>query len=213
MALNSVFKVAMVGSYFSSDVVLTSHYRQTLANTSVESDTDSLAAAVAEDVLPLLIPILVPAVTISRIEVRSLVPPGGTLVGTDLPLSEDNVGIQDDDGLPPSVAIVIRRRTAQLGRKFRGRQYIPGTAVGWMLDGELNPANISGPLTDYANALKAVVQHTGITGSPTFAPVIAALDAAAISPTPGVRNTLITTVEIDPIYRSQRRRQAGVGES
>jgi len=212
MALNSVFKVAIVGTYFGQEIVLTSHYRQTLANTSVESDTDSLAVAVQEDVLPSLIQCCVFDMIFNRIEVRSLVPPGGVLLGTDLALTEDNVGTQDATGMPPSVAIVLRRRTAQLGRKYRGRQYLPATPLDWLQDGGVDPtAAAAQPLT-YANTLKAVVQHTGVSGSPTFAPVIAALDGTAITPTPGVRNTLITSVEVDLVYRNQRRRQAGVGE-
>lgn len=211
MAVNNVFKVAIVGSYAGQEMVLTSHYRQSTANTSVETDHASLLAAVRLTVVPALVLAVVSDMTLVRAESRLFIPPGGPLTGEDVDIAADGPGALAPPGMPPTVAVVLQRKTALLGRKYRGRQYLPATPVAEQVDHLVASAFAAGALLDYANSLKASLIHTGVSGAPTFIPVVAAFDPLVIVPTPGVRWTDVTRVAVDRIYRSQRRRQQGVG--
>lgn len=207
MPTNTVWKVATVLTYQGQECVLTSHYRQLGPNTSSETDADSLAAAYAEDVLPALLDCMTTEATVNTIEVRQFVPAGSPMTGNDLPISPVAPGTIAPPGMPPSVAILLQRGTAFLGRKARGRQYVPATPVAEQEGALVTSAFAGGPMLDYGNTLKADITHTGVSGAPSFRPVVAALDPTIVTPVPGVRTTDITKVKVDRVYRSQRRRQ------
>lgn len=102
------------------------------------------------------------------------------------------------DSLPPSVTVVIARRTFDRGPAGRGRIFLPGVPEAWHDSGAITDAgaaiiqakmdDLLLPLTEGGNTLIPVLWHRGLNTS--------------------------TAVEIwtfDRVLRSQRRREIGIG--
>jgi hypothetical protein len=209
MAVGDVFKVAASGDLYGQLIVNVFHYQQQTGNSSGLSEVESLARAWNDQVFPDLLATVGESMQYGTIEARSFVPAGGVLVGFDLPVT--GVGELDDPTLPPTVAVVIRKRTGRLGRRYRGRNYFAGVAASDVASGAL--VTSGGTPTRWgalATAILASIVWTA-TGSPTFIPVVAALDPSVVVTPVGVRATPVTTTFLDQILRSQRRREIGVG--
>jgi len=209
MAVGDLFRLAAVGGLNGQQIVNVFHYQQTTANTSGVTETESLARAWNAQVFPDLLAAITSDAQYGIIESRSFVMPGGVLVGYDLPVS--TVGGEDPPTLPPTVAVVIRKKTSRLGRKYRGRNYFAGVAVADVSAGSLVT---SGTTLTRWNALATAMLVNPVwtaSGSPTFTPVIAAYDKDEDGVPIALRSQPLTTTFLDMILRSQRRREIGVG--
>jgi len=208
MAVGDIFRIALVGGLNSQEVVNVFHYRQTTANSSVNSDVKSAALAFRDVMLPLVADAMSRDVQYGVIESRSFIPPGGPMVGWDEAVSEP--GHVDEDAAPPTVAVVIRKKTAFLGRKYRGRNYFAGVPVVDIVSGKIGVGHES-LWQNLRDGMAGTIAASGVAGTPTFAPVIAALDSSVIVTPVGVRWQAITQCVLDLVLRSQRRREIGVG--
>lgn len=209
MAVNDVFRVAVVGSLHGQQIVSVFHYKQATNNVTANSDVKELALAWKADVMTPYVEAMSQDYTGLVIEARSMPIGGAPMVGHDQ--TEAVVGDVAQDALPPASAAVIRRITGFLGRKYRGRLFMPAVPVGWVSEGRITDAGGIAIYGSLANAMKAVIDSPNA-GAPTFTPVIAAYEYTPplVHPT-SVRSTVITGCTLDKIVRSQRRREIGVG--
>lgn len=207
MAAGDVFRIAVTGGLNAQSIVNVFHYKQTTPNTSGLSNVESLARAFATNFQDPYINAASLDASWGVIESRTFNPPAVPLEGFDLGVTW--VGGGEDPACPPTVAVVIRKKTSFLGRKYRGRNYFAGIQTTNVFEGRVTVAGIA-PWEALRDAMAATIVHT-VAGSPSFAPCIAALDASVVVAPVGVRNTVITSCFLDTVLRSQRRREIGVG--
>lgn len=207
MAVGDIFRLAHVGGYLGQSLVNVHHYRQTTANSSGMGEPESLARAFNLSIVPALALLLTDHVSWGAIEARTFNAPGVPITGYDLTLS--STGAIDNVGCPPTVAIVVRKKTGFLGRKYRGRSFFAGMPIADIDSGKIAPGKIA-DWQDFADTLATPITWS-LGGSPTFTPVIAALDGSVIVAPVGVRWNTVTSCLVDDILRSQRRREIGVG--
>lgn len=108
-------------------------------------------------------------------------------------------GTAGGDPLPPQIALCITLRTAQAGRSFRGRSYIPGFAE--------SVNNVSGQITSAVagvdfiaaiqSALVAQSLNLGVLSRPREAP---------LTPSAGFITPVTSIVARDSVWDTQRRR-------
>jgi len=115
-------------------------------------------------------------------------------------------GAVSENSLPSEVTAVVKLKTAFAGRKYRGRMYMAGVPVTFETD-----SLITGAGQTLYNTLSSVLD--GVLGiavggiSYEFTPIILHRSA------PGTWTDILnTTGLVDPILRSQRRRQPGKGQ-
>lgn len=208
MAVGDHFRLALVGTYAAQQIVNVFHYRQTTVNVSGNTDVNELASAFSGGTLTDLLAATVNAYTANTIESRTFPLPGIALMGVDVP-----VGLTGDlatPGMPPSVAVVLKRLTAFLGRKYRGRIFLVGCPRTAVTGGTITDA---GQLTLYSNfsaRLNSAIT-SGNAGAPTFQPELNVVVPLVPGPGFGYRATDVTNAVVTTILRSQRRREVGVG--
>ena len=207
------FRLAVVGALAAQQIVNVFHYRQSTGNTSTLSDVESLARAWDAKFLSgsaRLINVQAQAMAWKTIESRTFPLPGDPLLGYDL--ATTLTGVVEEVALPPTVAAVIRRKTARLGRAYRGRIFIAGLGIGTTASGLINDAGTITDLGDLATALFASLTWTA-GGSPTFIPEIATILKSGPGPvfTYTYRANDIVSATVDLVLRSQRRREVGRG--
>lgn len=207
MAVGDIFRTAIIGALNAQSVVNVQHWRQSTANSSGLSEVESLARGVDRSIVEQMALYQSNDVIYGAIESRTFNAPGVPISGYDLAISR--AGGIESPACPPTVAVVVRKRTAYLGRKYRGRNYIAGIPVESVEVGQVN----AGALSDWVDTAglfsQSITWTTG--GSPTFQPVIAALDGSVIVAPVGVRWNVIISSALDRVLRSQRRREIGVG--
>jgi len=211
MPVNAAYRVAVTGGLFSQLVVNTFGYQQMDGNTTGDSDMTQLGKAIDAVIVPNLYTVQGDLMIYAFAEIRRVAPAGGPIDGLDFTLTPGNGAIEEPP-LPPSCAVVIRRKTSFLGRKYRGRIYIPGVAQTLTANGVVL-AGAGG--MNQMNALALILQGTivsGDTGGPTWRPVLLARDASVTGgDNPGWRVNPVTLCQADNKLRSQRRREIGVG--
>lgn len=113
-------------------------------------------------------------------------------------------GLLAAQSLPPSVTANTKRQVGLIGRVNRQRNYWPGVSEAQHSEGQLTAVGI----TAWNNVAQRLVQEfpTDIVGQ-TFTPVLTGIGPGG-GPT-SIRDLFIATV--DPVLRSQRRREIGVG--
>jgi hypothetical protein len=120
---------------------------------------------------PLVVPLMGPN-TSYRGNVVSTLPPLATWAPATT--ADALVGSAGDLALPSQVSLLISKKTAKGGRKFRGRMYIP--FPGRDLEDMSAPGQLTGPaatnLTNLALALEATYTRTVGINSVTFAPIV-----------------------------------------
>ncbi len=208
MAIGDHFRVAFSGLLAGQQIVSVWHYRQGSANTSANSDVKSLALGFEASVVPSIQAAVTADFTYGTIESRSFPLPPVPVVGYDEVLT-DSGGVAGVS-LPPSVAIVLRRRTAFLGRKYRGRMFLAGVDVATITDGVVSDVGQIALLDTLGGKLHTAFAFTAI-GSPTFVPEICTILYDEPTDTYSYRATDVTGYDLDKIVRSQRRREIGRG--
>lgn len=207
------FRLAISGTLAAQQIVNVFHYRQSTGNTSTLSDVESLARAFDAKFITgsaRLVNVQAQAMAWKVMESRTFPLPGDPLLGYDLATAV--TGVVEEVALPPTVAAVVRRKTARLGRAYRGRIFVAGLGVGTTASGIINDAGTITDLGDLATALFASITWTA-GGSPTFVPEICTIINTGTVPVPvwAYRANDIVTATVDLVLRSQRRREVGRG--
>lgn len=212
MALGDHYRLAVVGDLAGQQVVNVYHYRQTSANTSANSDVASLAIAFDELALAtdVLTDPLSDDLTWQLLQSRSFPLPGTPPVGSDRAVNYP--GLRASPALPPSNAVVVKRKTAFLGRAYRGRIFLPGLPSAAAVDGLITAAGTyQAEIGVIASFLKTPIQAAAA-GSPSFQPELCKVIPKPIPPPDFMyQATDVTASGFDKIIRSQRRREIGVG--
>ena len=209
MPVGAVYRVAVNSRLYDQLIVNVLHYQQSTANGTADSDMKKLADAYEATVKESLRSVTIMGFSQKLLEVRTMPIPPVALEGYDRVLA-DGEGLLDENGIPPSGCVVVRKRTAKLGLAYRGRMYVAGVSQEQVSAGQL----LETPYTDlwlpFAGVLKNAIVDVA-SGSPTFSPVLSKL-----VPIEGGGFELLTTpiisCDVDPVIRSQRRREVGVGE-
>lgn len=208
--IGDVFRVAYLQKLFGQLIVNTFGYRQSTANATVNSDQSELATAFQVNIVDAIANATAAGLTAGTLEVRTVPPFGDPITGVDIPLVV--AGNREDPPCPPTVAVVIRRRTSFLGRRFRGRIYIAGIAAADQASGVIAGVD---PLANFAAVAAAIggpIASANV-GAPSFEPVlIGRIPAQRSLPQTGWLITPITSADKDNTLRSQRRREIGRGD-
>lgn len=207
MAVGDCFRVACLGDLNDQLIVNVFHYRQATANTSTLSNLESLARAVNAGPLAAIAVASAENMSWFKIESRTFTVPTTPLSGFDLDISVN--GGQEDVPAPPTVAWVVRKKTALLGRKYRGRNYFAGIGLTSIEEGKIAAASLTN-FTAAKDAIAASITWTAA-GSPSFVPCIAALFRPAPGDPVELRQNDVISTFLDRTLRSQRRREIGVG--
>jgi len=211
MPVNAAYRCALIAGLDGQTMVNVFGYQQTSGNTTGDSDMTQLGKAFEGVVLTSLVTCWADQVSYGTLEIRRVAPAGGPISGIDY-VPTPGTGTIEEPAVPPSVAVVIRRRTEFLGRKYRGRIYHFGLPLSFCANGQVN---LLSPGMTEMTALATILEGTivsGDAGAPTFRPVLLAKDASiVVGDNPGWRVTPLVTTQVDRILRSQRRREVGVG--
>lgn len=145
MAVDDVFKVAVLGSFGNGHPwVMTHHYIQQAAET-YDTAAEDLANEFLLGPATVLAQIMSVNDTIDTIEVRQVI---GGLEGYDLPANLP--GEESGDGLPPQVCPLVKWSTGYVGRRNRGRSYFPAGVETSQIAGELT-VTFKGAVQNVAN--------------------------------------------------------------
>jgi len=211
MPVNAAYRCALNAGLDGSQMVNVFGYQQTSGNSTGDTDMTQLGKAFESVVLSSMVTCWADQVSYGFLEIRRVAPVGGPISGIDYAFTP-GTGTVEEPAVPPSVSVVIRRKTEFLGRKYRGRIYLFGCPQTYQTNGALI-AGAGG--VDIFQALATILQGTivsGDAGAPTFRPVLLARDASiTVGDNPGWRVTPIVSTLLDTILRSQRRREVGVG--
>lgn len=130
-------------------------------------------------------------------------------VGTPITLtytsSNPTGGASGSSPLPPQLSVVTSHRTGQIGRKGRGRMFIPGPATGTMVNSVIASSAVSGFLAAQVAFLEGVMIGTLTPDNPHVRP--------AIIGAPWTQYALITSVDVGNVFDTQRRRRAQLLEA
>lgn len=144
---------------------------------------------------------------VTTTDYRSVVAEGQVISPTryvvQLYIPAHTTGNVDGPALPPTNAVVIRKKTPAAGRKYRGRWFVPAVPAAYTVGGTLTVDGAAAYVAAYAQ-LATVYTVTGAGGSVVLAPVVFNLRAIA-------NKSFINQVELDTILRVQRRREVGHG--
>lgn len=124
-------------------------------------------------------------------------------------VSQETGAGEDIDGgasLPPQDAAVISKLTANAGRAYRGRVYLGGLGIERQ-DG----ARWNAVFVQMLNTYGAAMIQTRVTPNATYRPCLYAL-LPGQPPTVKGRVTPLTAFRVNPIVRTQRRRQVDRGD-
>jgi len=106
------------------------------------------------------------------------------------------------DALPPACCLVIKKKTAFAGRRFRGRFFCPMLSESDQANGLFGGANVIA-LTSALDGLLGFLKSTA--GDGEYIPVIFPKGGTSASA------KIVTNTSRDDVVRQQRRREVGVG--
>lgn len=188
MAVNDVYRGTIKMNAPSNDAQNVIHYRVTTAS---GSEAEDLATILEADWWDSIRAVMSTLYTGNSIEVRGVTDPNQ---GFDLPLTTN--GGSASEALPFQNAAIVRWRTTQVGRSFRGRNYLPGMTEAGQSGGVLT------------SATQTVLQQImdGVLDIGPGGPGGAAFRLVVYSRKLGTNN-LVNTAQVMPNLRTQRRRQ------
>jgi hypothetical protein len=208
MTIGHTYRVNTRGTARQQRVQFGLHLRQDGAT----GDPTTLASHWITNIVPLVIAATSVEVNWNDVQVADTSPSGDATVIAGI--TQPAPGTQTGEMLPTQNAIVVQLRSAQKGRRTRGRFYLPGIS-------ELNHAGgvVTGTQQSAVSSLAAaLLTFYGPTGSQgSFHLVIYSpiqLTAPAPRPFKPKETELVTPVNslvMDTTVRTQRRRAIGVG--
>lgn len=196
MASGSIYKVALLGSdFFGNDLVTTLHYRAE-ENTIFDTQAQDLAQAVVEDLEEPFLDTFAGGCTLNGITVRGVTDP---LEGWDEIFNTPQSGTVAGDPMPTYVSPRITWLTGVVGRRFRGRQFL------WPITDSVFVVNawtsaFEALLNSYASAANLI--GDGI-GTAQYQQVVYSRTYDIATP--------VVSHRINPYPGTQRRRSPGVG--
>lgn len=110
--------------------------------------------------------------------------------------------------LPPQISIVASHRTGQIGRKGRGRMFLP--ALG---SGALNASTGYGRMSNGAQTAALAAQIALLTDTQLDVPGAGFWCLPAVTGTPWDKYALITQVQVGDVFDTQRRRRNQLSEA
>lgn len=120
MAIGDVYKLAVVGAFgLGQEFVNTFHYR--CEDAGAGDFPSDLALSWQLTALPNYLDLLMDSSLVVQIEVRQVT--GSPLASNDLVINE--TGANSGEQLPPQVCPLVSWRTGLIGRRNRGRSYLP----------------------------------------------------------------------------------------
>lgn len=119
---------------------------------------------------------------------------------TDLP----SPGAVPTEGLPNGTALVIKLATENIGRSFRGRNYIPGLPQSAVVNSFYQP----GQVVPVVNAYNTLIGQLEVLGFPMV--VISRKSNNVLRPF-GIITNVTSATNVSMGTRSQRRRNPGIG--
>jgi hypothetical protein len=105
---------------------------------------------------------------------------------------------------PSTVTMVFRRKLLLAGRRYQGRVFIPGVPTANILNSQLTAAFLASQEVEdtFVGMLDVLEAQVGIEGIPSL---------AVPNGTSWDNRGAINAIELDPVLRSQRRREVGRG--
>lgn len=194
MAVNDVYKVALVGRVAQDDIVITHHYRMTAFGSSEATSQQELIDEWVTNCQGLWLGLSYGDYVMDYIGVKNV-----TQNMDELTQEIDLNGTQSGEGMPNFVSPVVSLRTGFAGRSNRGRNYLPPPSEGNCQGNNIVLA-MATAIRDYYNA--AIALGPGATGA-TFGMTVY---SRVLSSDKMVTNFLVRT----PLG-TQRRRRIGVG--
>jgi len=167
-----------------------------------EADLGVLADLVQGWVSAQLVPILCNIVTFVSVKATDMSSETGPSV--TVPISGDAVGDLTASAVPAQVAAVISFYTPKRGRSYRGRNYMFGFPLSYLLDGSTLESTSAQAFTDAYNTLAALL------GADFQQLVILSRYEGGVRRTTGV-STGVTSIVGKTRIATQRRRIVGVG--
>jgi len=194
MAVGDIHQVTVVQELHSQTVLNVFHYRITAVGVG-NADANLLAAFLAGPWTQMKTALSDELEFVKNISQRIL--PSPPLVGVDDPTASGN-GDVAGGSLPTSVAAVVTKRTANAGRRYRGRTFLAGVPISHEEDSKIANA-FMGLYQNIASALDNILNQ----GAWLFQPVLLHRDDNT--------TTDINSCIARDVLRNQRRRQVGKG--
>lgn len=196
MAVNSIYKVALVGKDMRQVTLVNTLYFQAQEGTILDTQAQDLAQAVEADLLPLFKDTFNGQCAIFKVEVRGVTDPQE---GYDLQLSPEEYGTRGGDQLPATVTAVVTFLTGLIGRRNRGRNYLWPAGEGDNVGGAVQATYVTA-IGAYADGIRRI--GDGV--------VTSIYDHVVYSRT-GSTFHKVTDKVVRPFFHVQRRRSVGVG--
>lgn len=201
MALNDVYRMALVGVGSAGQQLVNVHHYQQVAGTGSDEGLQLIDAWVAQASASWADCVGVDNL-MTQIQIRNITQPEK---GMDYSLPTPIPGEMTGEGLPPQTAGIISWRTGLIGRRRRGRTFMFPAGESAQNNGQWNSGHLSN-LNDYG----LIMLELDSAGT-SYQMVIYSAPDTTPPPSPAVLVTPVTGVVI-PIYTaSQRRRRVGVG--
>jgi len=195
MAQNDVLRLVVTGRVHGQTVMNVHHYQQTSSQAGNRSAELAAAWIVANE--PTMLACLSDEYQLIGYTVQVINPLPVLAAYQELRINK--FGTINDESLPTSVAVVLTKRTALAGPKFRGRTYLGGIPVTHEVDSKVTGAAIN-LYHAFADKLQFILAEEGLA---TFTPIIYNRSTQT--------STSLTECEATDILRNQRRRQVGRG--
>lgn len=194
MAVNDVYQVTMRGSLHGQLILNTFHYRVTAVGAG--DATTALLTAFKAGPWTQIKAALADEFSFDG-NMAQRIRPLPPLVGVD-DFTAVGAGNVPGGSLPTSMAVVISKKTALAGRKYRGRVYLAGVSTAHESDSTLNVGGV-GLFLNVANAM----DNSLVEGTHAFTPVVYHRGDGT--------TTDVTQCLVREILRNQRRRQVAKG--
>lgn len=141
-----------------------------------------------------------PACQLLRLEAQRISPGPRTFV---VEKQANSPGLVPGPTVPTSCSVVIRKRTANAGKAFRGRWYFPGLSASHVTNSVVNAAG----LALWGDVAATCFAQISIVGGEVADPVLIAYRGNNV----WSNGLVLTSCTVDNVIRNQRRRQVGRG--
>lgn len=167
----------------------------------ITSDEEGITTKVQSLFATNVLPTLSTFIALERVLTQRVYPLPRT-AGFYIDHGDADIGTQVGDMLPPACAVVMRKRTPLAGRAFRGRMFVVGMVEADQVNGVWSGANWNAMAIAVGTIISSGLASAG-GGS-----YIPGIGPKAITDDNFVP---VTSYFADPVVRSQRRREVGVG--